>query len=139
MNLNPLFGIGLTLASALVDSQAIVAASRVWKDERLDLTQLGISAIWFFIGFFVYLAALRFLTASGMTDATLQLLCWFGATIVGVALTSGEVFRWPGPRILVAAVAVLALAYVLIDGSKVSPQAAHTTTTPASLEQVPRS
>jgi hypothetical protein len=28
MNLNPLLGIGLTLASALVDSQAIVAASR---------------------------------------------------------------------------------------------------------------
>lgn len=136
MNLNPMLGIGLTLASALVDSQAIVAASRVWQEGRLVLSEVGTSAAWFFVGFFVYLAALRFLAASGLTDATLQLLCWFGATIVGVALVSGEVFRWPAPRILVAIVAVLALGYVLIDGSQDTHLTLAKTNESASLEQV---
>ena len=135
MNLNPLLGIGLTLASALVDSQAIVAASRAWHEGRLVLSAAGASAAWFFVGFFVYIAAMRFLAASGLTEATLQVLCWFGATILGVALVSGDLFRWPAPRVVAASVAVLALAYVLIDGSKDSHPTLHRANAPSSSEQ----
>ena len=112
-----MFGVLLTLASALVDSKAIVAASRVWRAGRVSWPAVGWSAAWFFLGFFVYLAALRFLSEAGLTQATLQLLCWFGATIIGVAVISGDVSNWPTARITVSVVAVLALAYVLVDGA----------------------
>lgn len=83
----------------------------------------------------MYFAALRFLAASGLTEATLQLMCWFGATIVGVALVSGDLFRWPAPRIVAAIVAVLALGYVLIDGSKDTQLCPQSTNAPSSTEQ----
>ncbi len=114
-------GLAVLLGAAAADGQAFIAAARVWTAGALNLSAAVVSWAWLFAGFLLYVAALRFLTDAGLTHPLPQLLCWFGATIVGVAVLSGDVAHWPPTRIGAAGVAILALGYVLAGTTSSAP------------------
>lgn len=84
----------LTLLSGWGDSRGFIHASRVWKDGELVLGELGRSALGFGLGILMYWIVIRFLRQFGIISAELQTIGWFGVTIIGVALSSGEFSNW---------------------------------------------
>jgi len=86
--------IALTLFSGLADSRAFLLAAQTWHDDRLDLLLLARSLLFFAIGILLYVLSLKFLRYLGVHSATIQTSLWFMATIVGLALVSGEFVKW---------------------------------------------
>lgn len=86
--------VALTLFSGLADSRAFLLAARSWPDDRLDLLTLGKSLLFFALGILLYVLSLKFLRYLGVHSATIQTSLWFMATLVGLALISGEFLKW---------------------------------------------
>lgn len=95
-----------TLLSGIGDAQGFLHAGRVWQGNTFQWAEALKSAAGFQFGVAMYWLALRPLTAHGIVAVEVQTLFWFGATIVGIALLSGQYLRWPVTDQL-AAVAVL--------------------------------
>jgi len=93
----------LTLLCGLGDALGFIHAGRVWQEGHFAWNQALKSALGFQFGVLMYLLALRELHQWGVVAAETQTLVWFGATICGVAVMSGQLWRWHVSDQLVAA------------------------------------
>ena len=84
----------LTLFSGLADSQAFIYAAQTWPNDQLDAVKLGKALLCFALGILLYILSLRFLRYLGVHSATLQMSLWILATLVGLAILSGEFLKW---------------------------------------------
>jgi hypothetical protein len=97
--------VALTLASGLADSYGFVHAARVWDGGRLIPAELGRSSVGFALGITTYWIVIRFLDQLGVHSVAIQTVGWFGATLVGVAVVTGEFRDW-GPANQIVALGV---------------------------------
>jgi hypothetical protein len=92
-----------TVLSGIGDALGFVNAAKVWHGAQFQWLAAAKSALGFQFGVLMYWFALRELQAHGVVAVEVQTLFWFGATIVGVALISGQFLRWPAADQLAAA------------------------------------
>lgn len=104
----------LTLLSGFADSQGFIHASRIWQDDGLVWAEVGKSATGFFVGITSFWLVLRYMIRLGIVSAEMQTIGWFTITIIGVALFSGEIFRWQTIDKIVAFLVVLGVAWLLL-------------------------
>jgi hypothetical protein len=109
----PLFIIGITLVSGIGDSLGFIYAAKMWRSGDLVLSELGKSALGFSVGIGSYWLAAKYLNEFGVLAPETQTLIWFGATMVGVALISGQFLRWQAIDQIVAVVVLLGVAWLL--------------------------
>ena len=86
--------ISLTVASGFADAQGFVHAANMWRDSHLVGRELAKSGVGFGLGIVSYWIALRFLDMVGAPSPVVQTTMWFALTIAGVAIISGDFFRW---------------------------------------------
>jgi hypothetical protein len=110
--------IALTLFSGLADSRAFLHAAQTWPNDHLSLTELGKALLFFAIGILLYVLSLKFLRYLGVHSATIQTSLWFLATLVGLAIMSGEFLRWQrfDQALAVAVAAGLTWLVVRVEG-----------------------
>jgi hypothetical protein len=106
--------IALTLFSGLADSRAFLLAAQTWRDDRPDLLVLGKSLLFFAFGILLYVLSLKFLRYLGVHSATIQTSLWFLATIVGLAIISGEFLRWQRLDQAIAIVVAAGLTWLVV-------------------------
>ncbi|HZF17942.1 MAG TPA: hypothetical protein VE046_18595 [Steroidobacteraceae bacterium] len=106
--------VALTLFSGLADSRAFLFAAQTWHDDRLNLQLLGKSLLFFAIGILLYVLSLKFLRYLGVHSATIQTSLWFMATIVGLAVISGEFVRWHRLDQAIALVVAAGLTWLVV-------------------------
>ena len=106
--------VALTLCSGLADARAFLYAAQTWPNDQLSLAVLGKSLLFFAVGILLYVLSLRFLRTLGVHSATIQTSLWFLATLVGLALLSGEFVKWQRLDQAVAIVAAAALAWLVV-------------------------
>lgn len=104
----------LTLFSGLADSRAFLFAAKTWDDDRLDLLLLGKSLLFFAIGILLYVLSLKYLRYLGVHSATIQTSLWFMATIVGLALVSGEFVKWQRLDQAIAILVAVGLTWLVV-------------------------
>jgi hypothetical protein len=109
--------IGITLLSGLADAQGFIHAARIWQSEGLVWAELGRSAAGFLTGIASYWLSLRYMKALGVLTPEVQTLVWFGVTLIGVAIISGKVFRWPLLDQGVAVAVLAGIAWLLFHTS----------------------
>ncbi len=85
----------LTVACGIGDALGFIHAGKVWQAGRFDWSHALKSAAGFQLGVVTYWIVVRLLAGHGVVAVEVQTLFWFAATIVGVALLSGQVLRWP--------------------------------------------
>lgn len=85
----------LTVLSGIADGSGFVHASRIWHEGSLNGREVALSGGSFAAGIACFWLALRFAQGVGIVSAEAQTLGWFVATIIGVAVLSGEARRWP--------------------------------------------
>jgi len=85
----------LTVLCGIGDAQGFIHSGRVWQGGRFDWPSAVKSAAGFQFGVVTYWIVLRQLAKHGVVAVEVQTLFWFVATIIGVALLSGQVVRWP--------------------------------------------
>jgi hypothetical protein len=105
--------VGLSLLSGLGDAQGFLHAARMWKAGRLVAGELGRSAAGFAVGIAAYWICVRYLQRCGVLAPETQTLVWFGTTLLGVALVSGQLFRWPPMEQAVAGLVFLGIGWLL--------------------------
>lgn len=105
--------LGLTLLSGFFDSVGFVHASRIWRSDKIDLRELGLSAAGFAVGISIYWLVLRYLQHLATVSTEIQTLGWFSVTIVGVALMSGQIWKWERIDQSVAILVVAGTAWLL--------------------------
>lgn len=103
----------LTLLCGLGDALGFIHAARVWQHGVFVWSEAVKSALSFQFGVVMYWLALRQLADWGVVSAEAQTLVWFGATIVGVAVLSGRVARWPALDQLVAVLVLAGIGWLL--------------------------
>lgn len=102
-----------TLLSGIGDAQGFLHAGRVWQDSTFQWIEALKSAAGFQFGVAMYWLALRHLTAQGIVAVEVQTLFWFGATIIGIALISGQYLRWPLPDKFTAIAVLVGIGWLL--------------------------
>jgi hypothetical protein len=85
----------LTVLCGIGDAQGFIHAGKVWQDGRFEWAHALKSAAGFQVGVVTYWFVLRQLAIHGVVAVEVQTLFWFVATIIGVALLSGQALRWP--------------------------------------------
>jgi hypothetical protein len=83
-----------TLVSGFGDSQGFVHSAKVWDSGKLVWQEVVKSSMGYGIGILMYWFAIRYLKQFGIVSPEIQTLGWFVVTIVGVAIFSGEFFKW---------------------------------------------
>lgn len=107
----------LTLLSGYSDSRGFLYASNIWNNGHLVLDKLAKSAAGFGFGIFCYWIVLRYLKELNIAVSTeVQTLGWFSVTMLGVALSNGEIFKWPLVDRLVSVIILTGLAWLLFRG-----------------------
>ena len=106
--------IALTLASGLADSYGFVHASRLWNGGRLVPGELARSGIGFALGIATYWVLLRFAERLGVHSVAIQTIGWFGATLIGVAILTGEFRSWGLANQVVALGVAVGIGWLLV-------------------------
>jgi len=106
--------VALTLASGLADSYGFVHAARVWNGGRLIPGELGRSSVGFALGITIYWIVIRFLEQLGVHSVAIQTVGWFGATLVGVAVVTGEFREWGTANQIIALGVALGIGWLMI-------------------------
>jgi len=106
--------VALTLASGLADSYGFVHAARVWNGGRLIPAELGRSSVGFALGITIYWIVIRFLEQLGVHSVAIQTVGWFGATLVGVAVVTGEFRDWGTANQIIALGVALGIGWLMI-------------------------
>ncbi len=106
--------VALTLASGLADSYGFVHAARVWNGGRLIPGELGRSSVGFALGITIYWIVIRFLEQLGVHSVAIQTVGWFGATLVGVAVVTGEFRDWGTANQIIALGVTLGIGWLMI-------------------------
>lgn len=83
-----------TLACGAADALGFVHAARVWQGGSFVGREALYSAACFQFGVAMYWIALRTLSAWGVVSTETQTLVWFAATIICVAILTGQFLRW---------------------------------------------
>jgi hypothetical protein len=109
--------IALCCASGMADAQGFVHASRIWVADRIVWAELGRSALGFAAGVSFYWLSVRFMQRLGLHAADLQTAAWLVTTVVGVAVATGRVGKWPLSDQMVAAAMVAGLGWLLVRSS----------------------
>jgi hypothetical protein len=104
----------LTVVSGLGDAQGFIHAANIWQNGRLALDSLAKSALGFAFGISMYWLALRWMREVGVVSPEVQTLAWFGVTIVGVALASGNFVRWQLAEQVVAVGVLLGIGWLML-------------------------
>lgn len=107
----------LTALCGFGDALGFIHAGRVWHEGRFVWSEALKSALGFQFGVAMYWLALRELTAHGVIAPETQTLFWFGATIIAVALMSGQFLRWHFADQLVAAAVLSGIGWLLARGA----------------------
>ncbi len=102
-----------TLACGAADALGFVHASRVWQAGSFQWREALYSAGCFQFGVAMYWVSLRTLGAWGVAAIEAQTLVWFAATIIGVAILSGQFFRWAALEQTVALCVLVGIAWLL--------------------------
>ncbi len=105
--------LGATLACGAADALGFVHAARVWQTGQFVWREALYSAACFQFGVAMYWLALRTLSAWGVVTTEAQTLVWFAATIIGVAILSGQFQRWQGLDQTVALGVLAGIAWLL--------------------------
>ena len=105
-----------TVLCGVGDALGFIHAGKIWFNGRFVWAEALKSAVGFQFGVAMYWLALRELTARGVVAAETQTLFWFGATIVVVALLSGQFLRWQIADQIVAAAVLGGIAWLLSRG-----------------------
>jgi hypothetical protein len=104
----------LTLISGLGDSYGFVHASKIWQDGKLFWDEAGKSALGFAVGISLYWLVLKYMTELGVVSPEVQMLFWFGVTLIGVAIASGMFFRWQFSEQAVAVAVLAGIGWLLV-------------------------
>ena len=104
--------------SGLGDALGFVHASKVWQDGRFVWSEAFKCVAAFQFGMLMYWLTLWRLTSHGVVAAETQTLFWFTATIIGVALLSGRILRWPAIDQCVAAGVLMGIGWLLYRGTR---------------------
>ena len=105
--------LGATLACGAADALGFVHAARVWQTGQFVWREALYSAACFQFGVAMYWIALRTLSAWGVVATEAQTLVWFAATIIGVAILSGQFLRWQALDQSVALAVLAGIAWLL--------------------------
>lgn len=84
-----------TVLCGLGDAQGFIHAGKVWQGGHFDWLHALKSAAGFQFGVVTYWIVLSLLAEHGIVAVEVQTLFWFVATIIGVALLSGQALHWP--------------------------------------------
>jgi hypothetical protein len=103
-----------TLISGFGDAHGFLHSSRIWQDGRFVWPEAIRAMAGFLFGILMFWFSLRWLAQLGVASAEVQSLLWFSVTIVGVALLSGQFFRWERIDQVVAAVVLAGMGWLLI-------------------------
>lgn len=103
-----------TVACGTADALGFVHASRVWQAGRFVWREAAYSAGCFQFGVAMYWIALRTLDGWGVVSTEAQTLVWFAATIIGVAMLSGQFLRWQALDQSVALGVLAGIAWLLV-------------------------
>lgn len=103
-----------TLACGAADALGFVYAGRIWHGGGFDWRSAVVSGLCFQFGVAMYWIALRTLTGWGVASTEAQTLVWFAATIIGVAILSGQFVRWQTLDQGVALAVLAGLAWLLV-------------------------
>ena len=106
--------IALTLFSGLADSRAFLFAAKTWENDRLNYLLLGKSLLFFGFGILLYILSLKFLRYLGVHSATIQTSLWFMATLIGLAILSGDFLKWQRLDQTVAVLVAAGLTWLVV-------------------------
>ncbi len=107
--------LGLTLISGIADAYGFTHAARTWRNDSLVASELAKASLGFLVGVAAYVLVLRYLGQLGVRSAIPQTLGWFGVTIVGVALLTGELAQWSRTDEMIGGLTALGVAWLLIS------------------------
>ncbi|MEO8061918.1 MAG: hypothetical protein ABI821_04130 [Pseudomonadota bacterium] len=111
--------IGLfTLLSGFGDAEGFVHANRIWHEGRFVWGEALRSLAGFQFGMIMFWLALWKLGDFGVVTVETQTLFWFVATIIGVALLSGRILRWPAVDQAVSVGVLAGLAWLMYRGAR---------------------
>lgn len=111
--------IGLfTLLSGFGDAEGFVHASKIWQEGRFVWSEALKSLAGFQFGMLMFWLALWKLSDFGVVAVETQTLFWFVATIIGVALLSGRLLRWPAIDQAVAIGVLAGLSWLMYRGAR---------------------
>jgi hypothetical protein len=108
--------VALTVVSGIADAFGGLHASRVWRDNAIDVRELGLSAIGFAIGIGVYYIAVRFMRQAGIVTPEIQTTLWFIVMVVGLAILNGAFLRWELVDQVVAIAVIAGIGWLSIRG-----------------------
>ena len=109
----------LTVTSGVMDAQGFVYAGRAWPDGQLDWTAVGRSMLAFFAGISLYIGAVRFMQAMGLSAVALQSGIWFVVTAIGIAALDGTVMQWSRLQQVVALAVIAGLTWLISSAHEV--------------------
>lgn len=113
--MNTLILIGLfTLLSGVGDAYGFLHAGNVWRGGGFVFAEAVKSAVGFQCGVLMYWFAVKWLAATGVVAAEVQTLVWFVATIVGIALLSGQFLRWAAVDQLAAVLVLVGIGWLTV-------------------------
>jgi hypothetical protein len=107
-----------TALSGLGDAEGFIHASKVWQEGRFVWIEALKCIAGFQFGMLMYWLALWKLSSNGVVAVEIQTLFWFAATIVGVALLSGRILRWPAIDKAVAVAVLTGIGWLLCRGGR---------------------
>jgi hypothetical protein len=105
-----------TLLSGLGDAEGFIHAGRVWQDGRFMWLEALKCFAGFQFGMLMYWLALWKLGEYGVVSVEVQTIFWFAATVVGIALLSGRLLRWPVVDQVVATGILAGVGWLLYRG-----------------------
>ena len=105
-----------TTLSRYGDAEGFVHASRLWQGDRFVWMEALKCFAGFQFGMVMYWLALWKLSGHGVVAVEIQTLFWFAATIVGVAVLSGRILRWPVIDQAVAAAVLAGISWLVCRG-----------------------
>ena len=112
------FIVMFTVLSGLGDAEGFIHASKVWQDGRFVWSEALKCFAGFQFGMLMYWLALWKLSSHGVVAVEVQTLFWFAATIIGVALLSGRILRWPAIDKAVAVTVLTGIGWLLCRGGR---------------------
>ena len=112
------FIVMFTVLSGLGDAEGFIHASKVWQDGRFVWIEALKCIAGFQFGMLMYWLALWKLSSHGVVAVEVQTLFWFAATIIGVALLSGRILRWPAIDKAVAVTVLTGIGWLLCRGGR---------------------
>lgn len=104
----------LTLITGWMDSRGFIHAANIWTKGKIDLHELGLSAIGFGLGIVSYWISIRFMNSAGVVSPEIQSLIWFAAVVIGIGITSGKFTSWQKPEQIVAVLVLLGIGWLIV-------------------------